>query len=84
MASSTSPALVDNSLERLPLRWVLRIRRPLVALGADDLGGLQLDEGLHHQLHGLTQEVQVAAGTQCVEEVGHSGLVEGHRVVSPP
>jgi hypothetical protein len=25
MASSTSPALVESSLERLPLRWVVRV-----------------------------------------------------------
>ena len=51
----------------------------LVAGGADHLGRLQIDEGLQHELHRLTQEVEVAAGAKSIEKLGKGRLVEGHR-----
>jgi hypothetical protein len=41
----------------------------LVRLGADGLGGLQLDQGLQHQLHPRADKVDVAAGAQCVVQL---------------
>ena len=55
----------------------------LVAGGADHLGGLQVDEGLEHELHRLAHEVQVAARAEGVEKFGQGRLVEGHRGRSP-
>jgi hypothetical protein len=52
----------------------------LVRLGADRLGGLQLDQGLQHQLQARADQVHVAAGAQCVEQLREGMLVEGHRV----
>ena len=83
MASSTSPALVDSSRARVPLRWVVRAVAAFVAAGADVLGRFQLDERLQHELHRLAHEVQVAAGAQRVEQLGQGRLIEGHRGRSP-
>ena len=48
---------------------------------ADRLGGLQLDQGLQHQLQPRADKVEVAAGAQCVQQLGQGRLVEGHRVL---
>jgi hypothetical protein len=55
----------------------------LVAGSTDLLGGLQVDEGLEHELHRLAHEVQVAAGAERVQKLGKGRLVEGHRGCSP-
>ncbi len=55
----------------------------LIAGSTDLVGGLQVDEGLQHQLHGLAHEVEVAAGAERIEEFGQCRLVKGHRGLSP-
>jgi hypothetical protein len=57
--------------------------RALVAAGADLLGGLGLDQGLQHQREAFADDVQVAAGAQCIQQLGQGRLVEGHRGESP-
>jgi hypothetical protein len=50
-----------------------------VAAGADLLGGFGLNQRLEHQREGFTNHVQVAAGAQCIQQLGQGRLVEGHR-----
>ena len=70
---STSPALVESSRSRVPLRWVVRVLRPLEALGADLGGGLGVDQGLEHELHAPAHDVDVAAGAD-----GSRAVRSGH------
>jgi hypothetical protein len=43
--------------------------RTLVAASADLLSGLGLDERLEHQREGFPDDVQVTAGTQCIQQL---------------
>jgi hypothetical protein len=43
-------------------------------LGADRLGGLDLDELLAHEGHRLAHEVQAAAGADGIERLGQERL----------
>ena len=54
----------------------------LIGPGADVLGGLDLDQRLQHQGEPFTDEVQVTAGAQCIQELGQGRLAEGHRADS--
>jgi hypothetical protein len=51
----------------------------LVAVGADLLGGLGIDQRLQHQPERFTDDVQATAGAQRCKQVGHGRLVKGHR-----
>jgi hypothetical protein len=53
--------------------------RSLIAVSADLLGGLSLDQGLPHQRERLADDVQVAAGAQCIQQLRQGRLAEGHR-----
>ena len=53
--------------------------RPLVAGGTDPQAGLQLDHRLEHHLHRLPHEIEVAAGTERVKQLGQGRLIKGHR-----
>jgi len=52
---------------------------PLIGPSADVLGGLGLDQRLQPQGQRLADDVQVAAGTQCIQQLGQGRLAEGHR-----
>jgi hypothetical protein len=41
----------------------------LVRAGADLLGGLQVDQRLGDELHAGADDVEVAAGAQCVQQL---------------
>jgi hypothetical protein len=51
----------------------------LVAAGADLLGSLRLDQRLQHQRQAFTNNIQVPAGAQCIQQLGQGRLVQGHR-----
>src|SRR5215216_5233138 len=51
----------------------------LIGAGADVLGGLGIDQCLEHQGEPLADQVEVPAGTQCIQQVGQGRLAEGHR-----
>ena len=51
----------------------------LVAVGADVLGGLGIDQGLQDQRQRLTNQVEVAAGAQCSKQLRQGRLIQGHR-----
>ena len=53
----------------------------LVRARSDRLGGLQLDQGLQHQLQPRADHVEVATGAKCVQQLGQGILIEGHRVL---
>jgi hypothetical protein len=55
---------------------------PLVAGGADLLGGFRLDQRLQDQGQRLADHIQVAAGAQCIQQLVQGRLVEGHRADS--
>lgn len=47
---------------------------PLIAPGADRLAGLELDQLLEDQAHRVAQDVSVAPGTNCLEQLGQGRL----------
>jgi hypothetical protein len=51
----------------------------LVAVGADVLGGLGVDQRLQHQPECLTDDIQATTDAQRRQQVGHGRLVKGHR-----
>jgi hypothetical protein len=51
----------------------------LVTVGADHLGRLGLDQRLQHHGQSLTNDVQVTAGTQRVQQISNGRVVQGHR-----
>src|SRR5215216_4824341 len=51
----------------------------LIGAGADVLGGLGIDQCLEHQGEPLADQVEVPAGTQCIQQLGQGRLAEGHR-----
>ena len=53
--------------------------RALVAASADLLGGFGLDQRLEYQRQGFTNNIQVAAGAQCIQQLRQGRLVQGHR-----
>jgi len=75
MRSSTSPALVDSSRQRVPLRWAACVGA-LVPASADVLGGLGVDQGLQHQGQALADDVQVTASTQRIQQISNGRLVQ--------
>src|SRR3989442_155195 len=79
MRSSTSPALVDSSRPPAAIAVGRALVAPLVASGANRLGGLELDELLEHERHRLAQDVLAAAGADRVEQLGQGRLWQGHR-----
>ncbi len=74
MRSSTSPALVERSRLRLPLRWVVRSSLRSYRPAPIDLGGLELDQLLEDERHRLAQDVGAAAGADRVEQAGKGRL----------
>ena len=82
MASSTSPALVDSSRARLPLRCV-RARRRCARSGRRRSPGSPRARSAPAARSCIASrdEVDVAAGAQRVEQLGQGRLVEGHRGV---
>jgi hypothetical protein len=54
----------------------------LIGPGADLLGSLGVDQRLQDQRERLADDVQVAAGTQCIQQLGQGRLAEGHRADS--
>jgi hypothetical protein len=51
----------------------------LIAVGADVLGGLDLDQGLQDHGQPLTDHVKITAGAQGIQQVGQGRLIQGHR-----
>jgi len=51
----------------------------LVAAGADVLGGLGVDQRLEHQGEPFPNDIQVAAGAQCIQQLRQGRLIQGHR-----
>ena len=51
----------------------------LIGPGTDVLGGLGLDQRLQHQRQRFADKVEVAAGAQCIEQLGQGRLAQGHR-----
>jgi hypothetical protein len=43
------------------------------------LGGLGIDQCLQDQRQRLTDNIEVAAGMQCIQQVGQGRLAAGHR-----
>ena len=80
MASSTSPALVVSTRGRCPLRSLER-SGPLIALGPDDGGQLDLDQLLADQGGGFFDEVETLTRLECIEQFGQDRLIQGHRCV---
>jgi hypothetical protein len=58
-----------------PRAGAVAVRGPagaaLVAVGADVLGGLGIDQGLQDQPERFTDDVQATAGAQRCQQVGH-------------
>jgi hypothetical protein len=52
---------------------------PLIGPSADVLGGLGVDQCLQDQRQRLADEVEVATGAQCIQQLGQGRLAEGHR-----
>ena len=77
--SSTSPALVDSSRGRCPLRSVTRVSAALVRCGADPLGRLGFDQFLQHQPDRLTDQIHAVTGAERLEQLGQGRLGQGHR-----
>ena len=48
---------------------------PLVRSSADVLGGLGVDQRLQDQRERLADNVEVAAGAQCIEQLGQADLL---------
>ena len=67
MASSTSPALVESTRGRCPLRSLLRRAGPLIAVRPDLGGELGLDQLLADQSGRFFDEVEALTGSECVE-----------------
>ena len=67
MASSTSPALVESTRGRCPLRSLLRELGPLIAVGSDLGGEFDLDQLLADQGGCLFDEVEAFSGSECLE-----------------
>jgi hypothetical protein len=51
----------------------------LIAVGADVLGGLGVDQRLQDQRERLADEVEVTAGAQRIQQISNGRLVQGHR-----
>jgi hypothetical protein len=51
----------------------------LIAVGADVLGGLGVDQGLQDHGQPLTDHVKITAGAQRIQQLGQGRLAEGHR-----
>jgi hypothetical protein len=51
----------------------------LIPVGADVLAGLDLDQRLEDQRQPFADDVQVTAGTQCIQQLRQGRLAEGHR-----
>jgi hypothetical protein len=49
----------------------------LVAAGADVLGGFGVDQGLQDQPQRLADDVEVAAGAECIQQVGQGCETRG-------
>jgi hypothetical protein len=66
-----------------PGSGAVAVRRPagaaLVAVGADLLGGLGIDQCLQNQPKRFADDVQATASAQRCKQVGHGRLVKGHR-----
>jgi hypothetical protein len=77
--SCTSPAVVDNSRGRWPLRWVVRPELRSWGGGPDDGGGFGFDELLEDPLQGSADGVGHLPGAQRLEELGQVRLSGGHR-----
>jgi hypothetical protein len=52
---------------------------PLIGPSADVLGGLGIDQRLQDQRERLADNIEVAAGRQCIQQLGQGRLAEGHR-----
>ena len=81
--SSTSPAWVATSRGRVPFRSVDAALAAFVAAGADDLGGLGLDEFLHDQPDRLTDQIHALPGAERLEQLGCDRLRQRHRWEPP-
>jgi hypothetical protein len=55
------------------------ILRSLVSAGADHLAGLELDELLEDECHGIAQDIGAIAGAHSVEQFVECRLGQGHR-----
>jgi hypothetical protein len=58
--NSTSPALVASNGSRAPLRQ-------FVALGADHVGRLGIDQRLQHEFDTLADDIDIATGADRVQ-----------------
>ena len=83
MRNSTSPAWVVNSRGRAPLRSVTRVSAAFVAGGADLLGRFDLDQLLHHQPHGIADQIDAFTGTERVQAARTRQTETGPSVASP-
>ncbi len=79
----------DRQLHRAGLRHQLPrpravalgdpLRAPFVAAGADHLGGLNLDQFLEHEPDRLANQINAVTGTECVQQLRHGRIRQGHR-----
>ena len=74
MCSFTSPALVERSTGAAAVAVGRAFLGALVAAGADDLLGLELDELLEDQGHGVAEGVLAATRTDGIEQLGQGRL----------
>ncbi len=70
--SCTSPACVDNTRGRAPLRSVTPCLAAHVTGRADPLGGLQLDQLLQHQPHRITDQIRAVTGAARLRQLGQT------------
>jgi len=47
------------------------------------MGGFGLDQRLEHQRQAFTENIKIAAGAQCIQQLRQGRLIEGHRGESP-
>ena len=57
-------------------------RGAFVGLGADNRGGFGLDQFLHHETYGVSDQVHTVTGAERVEKLGQGRLWKSHRMFS--